>query len=112
MEDTSRSLGIVSEEILEQGWWSRWELNAQEKKCEESDEDDRKIDINDGDVNDDISEETASADDEEGRPKNRMRTCWWAFWGKNGTIYVKGNRKSSLKTILETSLQAVIEMIE
>ena len=31
--------------------------------------------INDGDGNDDISEETASDDDEEGRPKNRLRIC-------------------------------------
>jgi hypothetical protein len=35
-------------------------LSAQEEECEESDEDDWKIDINDGDGNDDIPEETAS----------------------------------------------------
>ena len=35
-------------------------LSAQEEKCDESDEDDLNIDINDGDGNDDIPEETAS----------------------------------------------------
>jgi hypothetical protein len=45
------------------------------KKSEESDEDDWKIDINDGDGNDDIPEEIASDDDEEGRPRNRLRIC-------------------------------------
>ncbi len=48
-------------------------LSAQEEECEESDEDDWKIDIDDGDGNDDIPEETASDDDEEGRPRNRLR---------------------------------------
>ena len=90
---------IVSREILEEGWWSRWDLGAQEEECEESNEDDWKIDINDGDGNDDIPEETASDDDEEGRPRNRLRICWWAFWGEFGTIYVKGNRKSKWNII-------------
>ncbi len=51
------------------------------------------MDINNGDGNDDISEETAIDDDEEGMPRNSLRICWWAFWGEFGTIYVKGNRK-------------------
>ncbi len=50
-------------------------LSAQKEECEESDEDDWKIDINDGDGNDDIPKETASDDDEEGRPRNRLRIC-------------------------------------
>jgi hypothetical protein len=50
-------------------------LSAQGEECEESNEDDWKIDINDGDGNDDIPEETASDDDEEGRPRNRLRIC-------------------------------------
>ncbi len=33
------------------------------------------IEINDGDGNDDIPEETASDDDEEGSPGNRLRIC-------------------------------------
>jgi hypothetical protein len=39
-------------------------LRAQEEECEESHEDDWKIDISDGDGNDYIPEETASDDDE------------------------------------------------
>ncbi len=51
-------------------------LFAQEEGCKESNEDDWKIDIDDGDENDDIPEETASDDDEEeGRPRNRLRIC-------------------------------------
>ncbi len=50
-------------------------LSAQEEECEESNEDDQKIDINDGDGNYDIPEDTASDDDEEGRPRNRLRIC-------------------------------------
>jgi hypothetical protein len=50
-------------------------LSAQEEECEESDEYDWKIDINDGDGNDHISEKTASDDPEEGRLKNRLRFC-------------------------------------
>jgi hypothetical protein len=50
-------------------------LSAQDKECEESDEDDWKIDINDGDGGDDIPEETAGEDDEEGKPRNRLRIC-------------------------------------
>ncbi len=38
-------------------------------------EEDWKIDINDGDGNDNIPKETASDDDEEGRPRNRLRIC-------------------------------------
>jgi hypothetical protein len=45
-------------------------LFAQEEECDESDEDDWKIDIDDEDGNDDITEEIASDDDEEGRPRN------------------------------------------
>ncbi len=40
-------------------------LSAQKEECEESDEDDWKIDIIDGDGNDNIPEEAASDDDEE-----------------------------------------------
>ncbi len=76
MEDTWRSLEIVSEEILEQGDDQDENLFAQEEECEESDENDWKIDIDDGDGNDDIPEETGSDDDEEGRPRNRLRICW------------------------------------
>ena len=50
-------------------------LSAQEDECEESNEDDWKMDIEDGDENDDIPEETASDDDEEGRPRNSLRIC-------------------------------------
>ena len=50
-------------------------LSAQEEECEESNEDDWNIDINDGDGNDNIPEETASDVDEEGRPRNRLRIC-------------------------------------
>ncbi len=50
-------------------------LSAQEEECEESNGDDWKIDIDDGDGNDDIPEETKSDDDEEGRPRNRLRIC-------------------------------------
>jgi hypothetical protein len=50
-------------------------LSALEEECEESDEDDWKIDINVGDGNDNIPEETASDDDEEGRSRNRLRIC-------------------------------------
>ncbi len=50
-------------------------LFVQEEECEESIEDDWKIDIDDGDGNDDISEKTASDDDEEGRSRNRLRIC-------------------------------------
>jgi hypothetical protein len=49
--------------------------SAQEEEYEESDEDDWKIDINVSDGNDNIPEETASDDDAEGRPKNRLRNC-------------------------------------
>jgi hypothetical protein len=38
-------------------------------------EDDWKIDIDDGDGNNDIPEEKASDDDGEGRPRNRLRIC-------------------------------------
>ena len=48
---------------------------TQEEECEESNEDDWKIDIDDGDGNDDIPEETAIDDDEKGRPRNRFRIC-------------------------------------
>ena len=48
-------------------------LSAQEEECEGSNEDDWKIDINDGDGKDDIPEE--SDDDEERRPRNRLRIC-------------------------------------
>jgi hypothetical protein len=50
-------------------------LSAQEEECEESNEDDWKMDIDDGDGNDDIPEETAIDDDEEGRPRNSLRIC-------------------------------------
>jgi hypothetical protein len=50
-------------------------LSAQEEECEKSNEDDWKIDINYGDGNDNIPEETAIGDDEEGRPRNRLRIC-------------------------------------
>ncbi len=50
-------------------------LSAQEEEYEESNEDDWKIDINDGDGNDNILNETASDDDKEGRPRNRLRIC-------------------------------------
>jgi hypothetical protein len=50
-------------------------VSAQEEECEESDEDNWKIDTYDGDENDDIPEETASDDDEEGRPRKRLRIC-------------------------------------
>ncbi len=73
MEDTSRSLEIVSEEILDDDQDEN--LSAQEEECEESDEDDCKMDIDDGDGNDDIPEETAIDDDEEGRPRNSLRIC-------------------------------------
>ncbi len=75
MENTSRSLEIVSEEILEKVDDQDENLSAHEEECEESDEDDWKIDINDGDGNDDIPEETAIDDDEERRPRNRLRIC-------------------------------------
>ncbi len=75
MEDTSRSLEIVSEEILNKVDDQDENLSAQEEECEESDEDDWKIDINDSDENDNIPEEAASDDDEEGRPSNRLRIC-------------------------------------
>ncbi len=45
------------------------------EECEESNEDDWKMDIEDGDENDDIPEETASDDDEEERPRNSLRIC-------------------------------------
>ncbi len=54
-------------------------LSAHEEECEESNKDDWKIDINDGDENDNIPEETANDDDEEGRSRNILRICWWAF---------------------------------
>jgi hypothetical protein len=50
-------------------------LSAQEEECEESDENDCKIDIGDGVGNYNIPEETASDDDDEGRPRNRLRIC-------------------------------------
>ncbi len=50
-------------------------LSAQEEECEESNEDDWKMDIEDGDESDDIPEETESDDDEEGRLRNSLRIC-------------------------------------
>jgi hypothetical protein len=50
-------------------------LSAQEEECEESNKDDWKMDTEDGDENDDIPEETACDDDEEGRPRNSLRIC-------------------------------------
>ncbi len=50
-------------------------LSAQEEECEESNEDDWKIDINDDNGNYDIPEKTASDHDDEGRPRKRLRIC-------------------------------------
>jgi hypothetical protein len=64
--------------LYQKKYWNKVEyqdknLSAQEEECEESNEDDWKIDINDGDGKDDIPEE--SDDDEERRPRNRLRIC-------------------------------------
>jgi hypothetical protein len=50
-------------------------LSAKEEECEKSNEDDWKMDIDDGDGNDDIPEETAIDDDKERRPRNSLRIC-------------------------------------
>ncbi len=50
-------------------------LSAQEEECAESNEDDWKMDVDDGDGNDDIPKETVIDDDEEGRPRNSLRIC-------------------------------------
>jgi hypothetical protein len=64
--------------LYQKKYWNKVEyqdknLSAQEEECDRSDEDDWKIDINDGDGKDDIPEE--SDDDEERRPRNRLRIC-------------------------------------
>ncbi len=49
---------------------------AQEEECEESNEDDWKIDIDDGDGNDDIPEETAIDDDEKRKAKKQIENLF------------------------------------